>query len=169
MAVNIDTVDLMHVLGVGWLPFTFPTLVGSYLVNQCLCSRNVEREEGTTHYCVDVVLSLLSQAMEEVPNNQPFLHAVVWASLNVILETLPDFWDGLILELLNPRDPVPEGIGLAHWKVYGQECIGTSFLLVFLNIHRKDPQAHGRYSCSTSHGKYSGYHNFTGNGGATIF
>ena len=80
----------------GWLPFTFPTLVASYLVNQHLCARNVEREEGTTRCCVDVVMSLLIQATEEVLDNQPLLHAMVWACLNVFLQTLPGLWDGLI-------------------------------------------------------------------------
>ena len=109
----------MHAPGTGWLPFSFPTLVGSYLVNQRLCSRNIERKEGTTRSCVNVVLGLLIQAMEEVLNDQPLFYAVVWACLYVLLETLPDFWDGLIRQLLNFGDPVPEGIGLAHWKVLG--------------------------------------------------
>ena len=52
-------------------------------------------------------------------NNQSFLYAVVWAYLNVFLQTLLDFRDGLIRHLLNSGDPVPEGIGLAHWKVLG--------------------------------------------------
>ena len=42
-------------------------------------------------------------------------------------------------------------------------------MLVFLNDHRKDPQAHGKYRCSTSPGEYLGYRIFTGNGGVTIF
>ena len=86
----------MRTPGTGWLPFSFPTLVRSYLVNQCLCSRNIERKEGTTRYCVDVVLGLLIQAMEELLNDQPLFYAVVWACLNVLLETFPDFRDGLI-------------------------------------------------------------------------
>ena len=79
----------MYALGMGWLPFSFPTLVGSYLVNQRLCSRDVEREERTTCSCVNVVLGLLIQAMEEVLNNQPLFYAVVWAGLNVLLEMFP--------------------------------------------------------------------------------
>ena len=86
----------MYAPRTGWLPFSFPTLVGSYLVNQRLCSRNVERKEGTTRCCVNVVLSLLIQAMEEVLNDQPLFYAMVWACLNVLLETFPDFWDALI-------------------------------------------------------------------------
>ena len=90
----------------GWLPFSFPTLVGSYLVNHRLCSRNIERKEGTTHCYVNVVLGLLIQAVEEFLNDQPLFYAVVWACLNVLLETFPNFWDGLIRQLLNSGDPV---------------------------------------------------------------
>ena len=86
----------MHAPGTGWLPFSFPTLVGSYLVNQCLCSRNIERKERTTRCCINVVMGLLIQAMEEVLNDQPLFYAVVWARLNVLLEMFPDFRDGLI-------------------------------------------------------------------------
>jgi len=66
---HVDTVDLVHAPGTGWLPFIFPTLVGSYIVNQCLCSRDIERKEGTIRCCVDMVLGLLIQAMEEVLND----------------------------------------------------------------------------------------------------
>ena len=66
-----------------------------------------------------MVLGLLIQAMEEVLNDQPLFYAVVWACLYVLLEMLLDFRDGLIRHFLNSDDPVPEGIGLAHWKVLG--------------------------------------------------
>jgi len=109
----------MHAPGLGWLAFSFPTLVGSYLVNQRLCSRNIESKKGTTRSCVNVVLGLLIQAMEEVLNDQPLFYTVMWACLYVFLETLPDFRDGLIRQLLNSGDPVPDGIGLPYWKVLG--------------------------------------------------
>jgi len=83
----------MHAPGTGWLPFSFPTLVGSYLVDQRLCSRNIERKEGPTRYCINVVLGLLIQAVEEVLNDQSLFYAVVWACLNVLLETFLDFRD----------------------------------------------------------------------------
>ena len=86
----------MHAPGTGLLPFSFLTLVGSYLVNQCLCSRNIERKEGTTRSCINMVLGLLIQAMEEVLNDQLLFYAVVWACLYVLLDTFPDFQDGLI-------------------------------------------------------------------------
>ena len=88
---HIDTVDLVHAPRTSWLLFTPPTLVGSYLVNQCLCSRNIERKERTTRCCVNVVLGLLIQAVKEVLNDQPLFYAVVWACLNVLLEALPSF------------------------------------------------------------------------------
>ena len=109
----------MHAPGTGCLPFSFPTLVGSYLVDQRLCSRNIERKEGPTRYCINVVLGLLIQAVEEVLNDQSLFYAVVWACLNVLLETFPYFWNALIWQLLNSGNPVLEGIGLVHWKVFG--------------------------------------------------
>ena len=59
----------MHAPLTGWLLVTSPTLIGGYLVNKCLRSRNIEREEGTTCCCIYMVLGLLIQAMEEVLNN----------------------------------------------------------------------------------------------------
>ena len=56
--------------------------------------------------------------MEAVLNDQPFFYAVMWACLNVLLETFQDFRDALIRQLLNSGDPVLEGVGLAHWKVF---------------------------------------------------
>ena len=95
----------MHAPGTGWLPFSFLTLVGSYLVNQRLRSRNIERKEGTTRCCVNVVLGLLIQAMEEVLNDQPFFYAMVWACLNVLLETFLDYRDALIQQLSDETIP----------------------------------------------------------------
>ena len=93
---HIDAVNLMHAPWTGWLLVTSPTLIGGYLVNKCLCSRNIKREERTTRCYIYVVLGLLIQAMEEVLNNQLFFHAVVWAWLYVLLQMLPGLWDGLI-------------------------------------------------------------------------
>jgi hypothetical protein len=35
----------------------------------------------------------------------------------------PCLSDGLIRELLKPRDLVPEGIDFAQWKKLGEKCI----------------------------------------------
>jgi hypothetical protein len=42
-----------------------------------------------------------------------------------ILKVFPCFSDGLIRELLKPRDLVPEDIGFAQWKKLGKKCIGA--------------------------------------------
>ena len=86
----------MHAPRTGWLLVNPLTLIGGYLFNKRLRSRNIKREEGTTRCCIYVVLGLLIQAMEEVLDNQPLLHAVVWACLNVFLQTLLGLWDRLI-------------------------------------------------------------------------
>ena len=44
----------------------------------------------------EMVLGLLIQAVEEVLNNHPFFHVMVWACLYVLLQTLPGLWDCLI-------------------------------------------------------------------------
>jgi hypothetical protein len=36
--------------------------------------------------------------------------------------------DGLIYELLKPRDLIPEGIGFGQWKKLGEKCIGALLL-----------------------------------------
>jgi len=57
--------------------------------------------------------------MEEVMNDKPFFHAMVWTCFNVFLETIPGFRDYFILELLITRNPVPKGVGSSHQKVLG--------------------------------------------------
>ena len=97
---HIDTIDLVNSLWSGWLPISFATMVGSNLVHKRLCSCNDKREEWTTCYCNNVVLRLLSETTEEILDDQPFLHVMVWACCYVFLETFPDFRHGFIRELL---------------------------------------------------------------------
>jgi hypothetical protein len=47
------------------------------------------------------------------------------ASGDIILQAFPCLSDGLIRELLKPRDLVPEGIGFTQRKKLGQKCIGA--------------------------------------------
>ena len=49
-----------------------------------LCFRNVERKEGTTRSCINVVLGLLIQAMKEVLNDQPLGVGISYARLEWI-------------------------------------------------------------------------------------
>jgi hypothetical protein len=44
---------------------------------------------------------------------------------DIILQTLPCLGDGLICELLKPRDLVMEGIGFAKREKLGKKCIGA--------------------------------------------
>jgi hypothetical protein len=122
---HIYTINLVYSFSTGWLPISLPTLVGGNLVNERLSSCNIESEECTSCCCVYVVLRPLAQATEEVLNDQPFFHSVVWACCNVILEMFPGFWVCLILVLLKTGNPVSKGVGFAHRKVLGQECIRT--------------------------------------------
>ena len=73
------------------------------------------------------VLSWCVQAIEENLNDQPFLHAMVGACCNVLLESLPSFRNSFIRELLKSRDFASEGFGFAHRKILRQECIGAGF------------------------------------------
>jgi hypothetical protein len=47
------------------------------------------------------------------------------ACSDIILQAFPCLGDGLICELLKPRDLVLEGIGFAQRKKLGEKCIGA--------------------------------------------
>jgi hypothetical protein len=63
--------------------------------------------------------------MIEALYDKPLLHAMMGACRDIILQAFPCLGDGLIRELLKPRDLVPEGIGFAQWKKLGEKCIGA--------------------------------------------
>jgi hypothetical protein len=63
--------------------------------------------------------------MIEALDDEPLLHAVMGACRDIILQAFPLLGDGLIHELLKPRDLVPEGIGFAQQKKLGKKCIGA--------------------------------------------
>jgi hypothetical protein len=54
--------------------------------------------------------------MIEALDDEPLLHAVMGACGDIILQAFPCLGDGLIRELLKPRDLVPEHIDFAPWK-----------------------------------------------------
>jgi hypothetical protein len=66
--------------------------------------------------------------MIEALDDEPLLHAVMGACRNIILQAFPCLGDGLIHELLKPRELVSEGIGFAQWKKLGAKCIGALLL-----------------------------------------
>jgi hypothetical protein len=66
--------------------------------------------------------------MIEDLDDEPLIHAMMGACRDIILQTFSCLGDGLIRELLKPRDLVPEGIGFAQWKKLGEKYIGTLLL-----------------------------------------
>jgi hypothetical protein len=54
--------------------------------------------------------------MIEALDDEPLLNAMMGACKDIILQRFPCLGDGLICELLKPRDLVPEGIGFAQQK-----------------------------------------------------
>jgi hypothetical protein len=63
--------------------------------------------------------------MIDALDHEPLLHAVMGAWSDIILQAFPCLGDGLIHELLKPRDLVPEGIGFTQRKKLKEKCIGA--------------------------------------------
>jgi hypothetical protein len=63
--------------------------------------------------------------MIEALDDEPLLHAMMGACRDIILQVFLCLGDGLIRELLKPRDLVPEGIGFAQQKKHGEKYIGA--------------------------------------------
>jgi hypothetical protein len=63
--------------------------------------------------------------MIEALDDEPLLNAVMGACKDIILQMFPCLGDGLIRELLKPRDLVSKGIGFAQWGKLGERCIGA--------------------------------------------
>jgi hypothetical protein len=75
-----------------------------------------------------MLMGYANQPMIEALDDEPLLHALMGAYRDIILYALPCLSNGFIHELLNGRDLVPKGIGLAQQKKLGEKCIGA-FLL----------------------------------------
>jgi hypothetical protein len=63
--------------------------------------------------------------MIEALDDEPLFHTMMGACSDIILQVFPCLGDGLIRELLKPKDLVPEGIGSAQQKKHGKKCIGA--------------------------------------------
>jgi hypothetical protein len=63
--------------------------------------------------------------MMEALDDEPLLHAVMGECRDIILYVFLCLSDGLIGELLKPRDLVLKGIGFAQQKKLGEKCIGA--------------------------------------------
>jgi hypothetical protein len=62
--------------------------------------------------------------MIEALDDEPLLHAVMGARRDIIRQTFSCLGDGLIHELLKPRDLVSEGIGLPNGKNLARNALG---------------------------------------------
>jgi hypothetical protein len=96
-----------------------------HLLNQFTDFLNSESEEGTSSSSIYMLPGRANQPMIEALDDEPPLHAVMGACRDIILPLFPCLSDGLIRELLKPRDLVLEGIGFAQWKRLGEKCIGA--------------------------------------------
>jgi hypothetical protein len=56
-------------------------------------------------------------------DDEPLLHAMMGAYRDIILQAFLCLSDGLICELLKPRNLILEGIGFAQQKKLGEKCI----------------------------------------------
>jgi hypothetical protein len=63
--------------------------------------------------------------MIEALDDETLLRTVMGACRDIILRMFPCLGDGLIRELLKPRDLVPEGIGFAQREKHGKKCVGA--------------------------------------------
>jgi hypothetical protein len=58
----------------------------------------------------------MNQPMIEALDDEPLFYPVVWACEDIILQSLSRLGNGFIRELLEARDLIPKGIGLAQRK-----------------------------------------------------
>jgi hypothetical protein len=90
-------------------PSKLVNLVGaslSVLLNQFMSFLSTESKERTSSSSIYMLPGSANQPMIEALDDEPFLHAVMGACRDIILQMFPFLDDGLIHELLKPRDPV---------------------------------------------------------------
>jgi hypothetical protein len=121
--------------GAGLSALLIPALVRGHLLNLFMSFLNTESEERTSSNNIYVLPGWANQPMIEALDDKPLLHVVMGACKDIILQAFPCLGDGLISELLKPRDLVLEGIGFAQQKKLGKKCIwalllGWHYLLI---------------------------------------
>jgi hypothetical protein len=113
---------LVNLAGTGLSALLIPALVRGHLLNQFMSFLNTESKERTSSN-IYMFLSWANQPMIEALDHEPLLHALMGACRDIILQAFPSLGDGLIHELLKPRDLVLEGTGFAQQKKHGEKCI----------------------------------------------
>jgi hypothetical protein len=126
---------LLNHVGGGLSALLIPALVRGDLLNQFISFLNTESEERTSSSSIYMLLGWANQPMIEALDDEPLLHAVMGTCRDIILQAFPCLDDGLIHELLKPRDLIPEGIGLPNGKNMVRNAlehfsqVDTSYLL----------------------------------------
>jgi hypothetical protein len=122
---HVHLFKLVNLAGAGLSVLLIPALVRGHLLNQFMSFLNTESEERTSSSSIYMLPGWANQPMIEALDAEPLLHAVMGACKDIILQTFPCISDGLIRELLKPRDLVPEDIGFAQREKLGEKCIGA--------------------------------------------
>jgi hypothetical protein len=113
---QVHLFKLVNLAGAGLSALLIPVLVRGHLLNQFRSFLNTESEERTSNSSIYMLPGWANQPMIIALDDEPLLHAVMGACSDIILQAFPCLDDGLIFELLKPRDLVPEGIGFAQRK-----------------------------------------------------
>jgi hypothetical protein len=122
---HVHLFKLVNLAGVGLSVLLILALVRGHLLNQFMSFLNTESEERISNSNIYMLPGWVNQPMIEDLDDEPLLHAVMGACRDIILQTFTCLGDGLICELLKPRDLVPKGIGFPQWKKHGEKCIGA--------------------------------------------
>jgi hypothetical protein len=122
---HVHLFKLVNLAGAGLSVLLLLALVRGHLLYQFMSFLNTESEERNSSSSIYMLSGCANPLMIEALDDEPLLHAVMGACNDIILQVFPCLGDGLIHELLKPRDLVLEGIGFAQRKKLGEKCIGT--------------------------------------------
>jgi hypothetical protein len=122
---HIHLFKLVNLAGAGLSVLLIIALVRVHLLNQFTSFLNTESEERTSSSSIYMLPGWANQPMIEALDDESLLHVMMGPCRDIILQAFPCLSDGLIHELLKPRDLVPEGIDFAQWKKLGEKCIGA--------------------------------------------
>jgi hypothetical protein len=107
---------LVNLAGAGLSALLIPTLVRGHLLNQFTSFLNTESEEISSSSSIYMFPGRANQPMIEALDDEPLLLAVMGACKDIILQTFPFLSDGLICELLKPRDLLMQALVLTNRK-----------------------------------------------------
>jgi hypothetical protein len=95
---------LVNLVGASLSALLIPALIRGHLLNQFMSFLNTESEERNSSGSIYMLLGQANQLMIESLGDELLLHAVIGACSDIIPQVFPCLSDGLICELLKPRD-----------------------------------------------------------------